>query len=123
MKNQVVWVDIPVVDLNRSIAFYSAVLGETVEKQKFEETEFGILPHAQSNVGGCLYVSKDVNKPSTTGPLIYLNVEGRMDKALQEVGSRGGKVLQGKHSIGPHGFRALIEDSEGNRLALHSPTA
>ena len=24
------------------------------------------------------------------------------------------------HPIGPHGFRAIILDSEGNRIALHS---
>ena len=32
----------------------------------------------------------------------------------------GGKVLQAKHQIGPHGFRAVVLDSEGNRIALHS---
>jgi predicted enzyme related to lactoylglutathione lyase len=25
-----------------------------------------------------------------------------------------------KHAIGPHGFRTVILDSEGNRIALHS---
>ena len=30
--------------------------------------------------------------------------------------------VQEIHSIGPHGFRALILDSEGNRVALHSET-
>jgi predicted enzyme related to lactoylglutathione lyase len=24
------------------------------------------------------------------------------------------------HAIGPHGFRAVLLDSEGNRIALHS---
>jgi hypothetical protein len=28
--------------------------------------------------------------------------------------------LEPKHSIGPHGFRAIVLDSEGNRIALHS---
>ena len=55
-----------------------------------------------------------------TGPLIYLSVEGRLDDAVKAVTSSGGKVLQEKHQIGPHGFRAVIVDSEGNRLALHS---
>jgi uncharacterized protein len=32
----------------------------------------------------------------------------------------GGKVVKPVHSIGPHGFRAVILDSEGNRIALHS---
>ena len=30
MANQVVWVDIPVKDLDRAIKFYSAVIGGTV---------------------------------------------------------------------------------------------
>ncbi|HEV3149059.1 MAG TPA: hypothetical protein VGZ24_10465 [Chthoniobacterales bacterium] len=34
--------------------------------------------------------------------------------------ANGGKVLQDKHQIGPHGFRAIVVDSEGNRIALHS---
>jgi len=29
-------------------------------------------------------------------------------------------VLKAVESIGPHGFRAVIRDSEGNRVALHS---
>ena len=36
------------------------------------------------------------------------------------VGPNGGKVLQPKHPIGPYGSRAVVLDSEGNRIALHS---
>ena len=36
---------------------------------------------------------------------------------------KNGKVLESKHQIGPHGFRTVILDSEGNRLALHSRDA
>jgi uncharacterized protein len=34
----------------------------------------------------------------------------------------GGSVIQDTHPIGPHGFRAVVLDSEGNRIALHSET-
>jgi predicted enzyme related to lactoylglutathione lyase len=34
----------------------------------------------------------------------------------------GGTVLNPSHAIGTHGFRAIILDSEGNRVALHSMT-
>jgi predicted enzyme related to lactoylglutathione lyase len=44
-------------------------------------------------------------------------------KNQQAVEQRGGKVLQPKHPIGPHGYRALILDSEGNRIALPSSSA
>ena len=61
--------------------------------------------------------------PSHHGAMVYLSVEGRMDAALGAATKVGGKVLQPKHSIAPHGFRAIIEDSEGNRVALHSMAA
>jgi predicted enzyme related to lactoylglutathione lyase len=52
--------------------------------------------------------------------LVYLNAQGRLDEAVAAVVANGGKVIQPKHPIGPHGFRAIIHDSEGNRIALHS---
>jgi len=117
--NTICWTDIPVTDLDRAIAYYSAVLGEPVIRQKAgPDFEFGLLPHKET-ASGCLTASDD-NKPSQTGPLVYLSVEGRLDAASDAARSRGGKVLQEKHQIGPYGFRVLILDSEGNRIALHS---
>jgi hypothetical protein len=119
MANQVVWVDIPVLEFDRSIRFYSAVLGGKVEKQEFSGMQFALLPHQGEEVGGCL-VAVEGMQPSDQGPLIYLNAQGRLDEAIAAVAPHGGKVLQAKHQIGPHGFRAVILDSEGNRVALHS---
>ncbi len=118
------WTDIPVKDLGRAIAFYSAVLGSKVTKQTAPGFEFGLLPHddEKENVSGCLYVGED-NEPSLKGPLVYLSVAGRLDDAIETARKSGGKVLKPKESIEPHGFRAIIADSEGNRIALHSSTA
>ncbi len=124
MKNTICWTDIPVVDLDRAIAFYSALLAAPVSKQSAEPggLEFGLLPGADSGASGCLYVDAD-NAPSAKGPLVYLSVEGRLDSAIRAAAKKGGRLLKEKHQIGPHGFRALILDSEGNRLALHSMKA
>lgn len=119
MANQVVWVDIPVLDFDRAVDFYSAVLGNPVQKQEYPGMSIGLLPGGGDDVTGCLF-TKDEEKPCDRGPLIYLNVQGRLDDAIAAVVPNGGKVLQAKHPIGPHGFRAVILDSEGNRLALHS---
>jgi uncharacterized protein len=119
VANQVVWVDIPVVDLDRAMIFYSAVLGGEVKKQEFPGMTFALLPGYETDVSGCLFEKAD-EKPSPSGLLIYLNAQGRLDEAVAAVEANGGKVLQPKHQIGPHGFRAVILDSEGNRLALHS---
>jgi len=49
-----------------------------------------------------------------------LNVDGRIREAVGQTERRGGKILEPIRAIGPHGFRAVILDSEGNRVALHS---
>ena len=119
MQNVFVWCDIPVRNLERSMRFYSAVLGAELSKQEFSGCAFALLPHADKNVSGCLAAAEG-EAPSDHGPLVYLNVDGRLDQAVAAVEPNGGKVLQPKHQIGPHGFRAVILDSEGNRVALHS---
>jgi predicted enzyme related to lactoylglutathione lyase len=119
MANQVVWLDIPVLDLDRAIRFYSAVLGAPVKKEEHPGMAMGILPHAEHEVSGCLFKSEG-EKPADHGPLVYFNAQGRLDQAVAAVEANGGKVLKPKHAIGPYGFRAVILDSEGNRVALHS---
>jgi uncharacterized protein len=119
MANQIVWCDIAVFDLDRAIKFYSAVLGQDVKKQEFSGMTVGVLPHNDGEVGGCLFTSQEL-KPSDAGVLIYLNANGRLDAALSAVTAHGGKIIQPKHQIGPFGFRAIVLDSEGNRIALHS---
>ena len=119
MTSRIVWVDIPVSDLDRAVTFYSAVLGEAVKKEDIPGMPMAVLPHEGEAVGGCLYKMEDA-KPGQNGPLIYLNAQGRLDQAISAVTQNGGKILQPKHSIAPHGFRAIVVDSEGNRVALHS---
>lgn len=118
MHNRVVWFDIPVADLDRSARFYAAVLGIGVQREKFGDFDFCVLDHEEGN-GGCLVVQPE-QVTATGGVLVYLNVNGRIRDAVAQVGRHGGKVIEPIHPIGPHGFRALVIDSEGNRLALHS---
>jgi uncharacterized protein len=121
-RNMVVWFDLPVQDLDRAMRFYSAVLGSPPLKQEFSGMAFAVLPHEEGAVSGCLTPSTEANqnKPSAHGPLLYLNCQGRLDEAIAAVAPNGGKLLQPRHPIGPYGFRAVVLDSEGNRVALHS---
>lgn len=118
LHNRIVWVDIPVVELERAMAFYSAVLGIEVSQEQFGEIAFAVLAHSEGN-GACLVVKPD-EVARNGGLLVYLNCDGRIRTAVEQVGANGGEVLEDVHSIGPHGFRALVRDSEGNRVALHS---
>lgn len=115
--NRAVWFDVPVADLDRAAAFYAAVLAVGVSKESFDNFTFAVLDHQDGN-GGCLYVKPE--EISDKGLLVYLNVEGRIRDAVANTVTAGGNVVEDTHSLGPHGFRAVILDSEGNRVALHS---
>jgi predicted enzyme related to lactoylglutathione lyase len=116
--NRVVWCDIPVADLERASTFYRNVLAIAVDRMEFDGNAFAILEHEQGN-GGCL-IPHAGYAGCTDGPLIYMNVERRIRAAVAAVRAHGGKVLEDVHPIGPHGIRAIVADSEGNRIALHS---
>jgi predicted enzyme related to lactoylglutathione lyase len=118
-NHRAVWFDIPVADLDRAVAFYRAVLGIRVDKQTFGDVSLGIMEH-DNGTGGCLVVNKE--EIAAGGVLVYLNVNGRIRDAMSKVVPNGGSVIQETHSLGPHGFRAVVLDSEGNRIALHSET-
>ncbi len=115
MANRVVWFDIPVEDLGRAIEFYSKVLNVSVE----EAHGVAVLEHSGNDVAGCLFKSDD-EEPSNRGLLLYFNVSGRLDAAMKAVAQCGGKILKAKEQIGVHGYRTIVLDSEGNRVALHS---
>lgn len=115
MTNRVVWFDVPVEDIGRATEFYSRVLDIAIE----EAGNVAILEHSGNDVAGCLYKS-DEDKPSASGSLLYFNVSGRLDEAVEATEQYGGSILQAKEQIGPYGYRAIVLDSEGNRIALHS---
>jgi uncharacterized protein len=112
--NKAVWFDIPVIDLERAAEFYKAVLSVGAEKQEADAVTFYVLGNS-----GCL-VPAEEEISSKGGILLYLSVEGRIRDAVSQVENHGGKVIQRIHSIDPHGYRAVVLDSEGNRIALHS---
>lgn len=118
--NRFVWCDIPVADLDRACQFYAAVLANKVHREEFGGKPFGVLEHHDGN-GGCLIPDAGAIA-GNGGLLVYFNVDGRIRDAVRQAEALGAKILEPVHMIGPHGFRALLRDTEGNRIALHSRT-
>lgn len=119
MKQTVSWVDIPVYDLDRAIVFYEKLLDAPVQKRSEHGFEFGLLPHEGENVSGCLCMMED-RKPSQDGLLVYFNVEGRLNQAVEVARAMNATILHEPAQIGPYGHRAVLLDSEGNAIALYS---
>ncbi len=121
MKPNIVWYDIPVLDIDRAIRFYGAVLGAPVEKEVVNGVPTGWLPTQDGGHMGCLCQVPGF-KPSADGVMIYFSVNGRLKEAVAAVSEHDGTVQSDVHSIGDYGFRAEVLDSEGNCIALHSET-
>ncbi|WP_306120941.1 MULTISPECIES: VOC family protein [unclassified Roseitalea] len=117
--NPVSYIEIPVHDLDRATAFYSAVFGFELERATIDGYEMALFPHADGRPGasGAL-VMGDVYEPSEAGAIVYFSVAD-IDRALALATENGAQVLYPKKDIGDQGFVAEIEDSEGNRIALH----
>jgi len=118
--NPVNWFEIPVSDLDRAMQFYERVLNVTLQRQDFGGLKMAWFPMTQGAPGatGSL-VKQETYVPSYEGTMVYFTVES-IEETLARIQSSGGKVLNGKTSIGEFGFVAHFEDSEGNRVALHA---
>jgi predicted enzyme related to lactoylglutathione lyase len=125
MENLLVWFEIPAQDLLRAQRFYANVLNLSITFQP-GDPPMGLLAHKDERPEGCLYQSATANpageRTGDSGILCYFNVNGRLDDALVKVTQHGGDVIQPKQNIGVYGFRAIVKDTEGNIVALHSET-
>ena len=123
MKNAISWFEIPAADLGRATKFYEAIFGVTLNPLDLPNIKMRMFPlEDMMGVGGAVVDSGGFHKPSATdGPLIYLNGNPDVQKVLDKVEGAGGKIMVPKTEISPeYGYMAVIIDTEGNRIGLHS---
>jgi len=124
-KNNVVgWFEIPVHDMERAITFYETVFGFKLERHELGAVDMAWFPWVQTGTGtpGSLVHAPRFYRPADNGTLVYFTAHsGDLDNELSRVEAAGGRVLQNKTLITEeHGYMAVLLDSEGNRIALHS---
>ena len=119
--NPVCWFEIPVSDMKRAKKFYEKVFGCKLKPEKMGPCDMAMFPMQQEacGAGGSLIKVEGCSKPSHDGTLVYFAVEA-IEPALKKIEKAGGKTLMPRTPIGQYGFIAHFEDSEGNRVALHS---
>ena len=118
MANAINFFEIPSIDFERAVAFYHTILDIEFHHEVFMGVPSAIFPAGETDAGGAIIHS--TVKPSTDGPVLYLNANGKLRAVLERVERAGGKILHPITSIGDPGYFALILDSEGNRIGLHS---
>ncbi|NQD95397.1 VOC family protein [Pseudomonas sp. CrR25] len=118
--NAINWFELFVGDFERARSFYERALATPLEVIDNPGGRMALFPCDPDNgVGGCLSDSPQ-QRSGNSGTRVYLNVEGQLDAVLDRVPTAGGQILQAKTSIAPHGFVAVIKDSESNEVGLHS---
>ena len=123
-NNAISWFEIPATDLDRAAKFYETILGVSLNPIDMENIRMRMFPvkDPMNGIGGAIVDSGGFHRPSTTdGPLIYLNGNPDVQPILDKVDSAGGSVMVPKTAISPeYGYMAVIIDTEGNRIGLHS---
>lgn len=124
--NVVGWFEIPVVDMERAMAFYEQVIGVKIERHQMGPIDMGWFPSVEQGIGsqGSL-VKHESYKPSADGVLIYFtSPTGNIDDDLERVQKAGGTVVMPKKQISEeYGYMGVFLDTEGNRIAVHSRTS
>lgn len=114
---QTIWIEIPVADTDRAARFYAAVFGHGPTEVVDDGTRrFTVLP-------GTPPVSLNRTAgftPSADGALPYFHLDGGLDPVLARVAAAGGTVVQPGAERPGLGVFALVLDTEGNLLTLHS---
>jgi predicted enzyme related to lactoylglutathione lyase len=119
-RNPVGWFEIYVDDMARAQAFYEKVL--QVKLQALDSPVIKMLAFPmQHDLPGCTgaLVKMEGGRPTGNSVIIYFTC---LDCAVEasRVAPSGGKIFKDKFPIGEYGFIALVHDTEGNMIGLHS---
>jgi predicted enzyme related to lactoylglutathione lyase len=113
-----VWAEIPVTDMNRSVAFYNSVFGYDMTIDESGPNPMAILGGQMDTVGGHLYPGK----PSGDGPTIHIALPDGLEQASDRCRASGGEVLGDPISL-PVGRFVYARDPDGNSLGLFEVAA
>ena len=121
MTGRVVHFEVPFDDGDRARAFYSGVFGWKM--QEMPEMQYtmvstgpvgdGGMPSEPGFINGGMFQRQD----KLTVPVITINVDS-IDETVPQVEANGGKLVEGKMTVGEMGFAAYVNDSEGNLIGL-----
>lgn len=118
MDNWIQWFEIPVYKFDRAKLFYETVFDIQLDILDLGALTMAVFPGSLASGALC---QGEWYHPSDKGVTLHLRVDD-LDRAISHVETMGGKVLQPKKQISTEqGYMALINDCEGNRLALRAP--
>lgn len=117
-KNPVRWFEIYVQDMQRAKKFSEGVFKVKLEKLNTPVEMWSFPMYTdRMGTGGSLVKMKGVRSGGNSTVVYFACKDCAVEEALAV--RRGGKVEQGKMSIGEYGFVSMVRDTEGNLIGLH----
>ena len=119
-NNPIGWFEIYVQDMGRARAFYDAVFETRLERLEGADIEMWAFPMEPDRPGAPGAIVKMEGFPSGgNSTIVYFTCSDCAVEA-RRASESGGKIFKDKFSIGQYGFIALVFDTEGNMIGLHS---
>ena len=120
-ENALVWCEIPVTDMEKSVAFFNSVFGYTLTIDESGPNPMALIPSKDAMVvGGHLYPGKP-NKDGQ-GATPHFAVPDALEDAMARVEPNGGTVRSPIVTIPPGRF-VYVQDPDGNSIALFEMAA
>jgi uncharacterized protein len=114
-KHPVVHIEFPSKDPKKNSKFYEDLFDWKISV--FEELNYAMFDSGEGSPGGGFPPAVDFNKIDRV--LVYVASDD-IDADLKKAESLGGKSVMGKTEIPGQGWFALLQDPEGNTLALYT---
>ena len=116
----VVWFEIYVQDTERAKAFYEAVFQYALSPLPSPGMTMLAFPATMGRPGaGGALVKMDGMPSGGNSTIVYFSSKDCAIEAARAAAA-GGRVQREKMSIGEYGFIALLVDTEGNIIGVHS---
>lgn len=121
-SNPVGWFEIYVQDIDRAKTFYESLFQVKLERLNTPLAGMEMLSFPMSiekwGAGGALVKMKGIASGGNS-TLVYFTCEDCAE-VVDRVTAAGGQIDRDKFAIGEYGFIALVVDTEGNMIGLHS---
>ncbi|MBM7066973.1 VOC family protein [Actibacterium sp. 188UL27-1] len=115
-KNFTVWAEIPVTDMDRSMAFYNAVTHADLQIDGTEPNPMAMFKTGEKGgIAGHLYPG--IPAKQGEGPTIHLTAPGTLEEIIARIWDAGGKVVSPPIEI-PAGRFAYAIDPDGNSIGF-----
>ena len=112
-----VWNEIPVSDLERSVAFYNKVYGYEMTIDNSGPNPMAVLGNQMEPAGGHLYPGKPASDGS--GPTIHLVLPDGLEAGIDRCKEAGGQILSEPITEPSGGRFVYAHDLDGNSIGLY----